>query len=109
MVRGAEALEIGGYHSHRGERDRQLGERGSLERTARHGEQLERLGDIGNGLGPDRVVGDQQRRELGDLGERVANRRCIGGGAASCDACGAQRPGGVLRDPRQSLGEFECC
>ena len=108
-MRRTEALEIGRCHPHRDKSNSQLRESRRFERTPRDREQLERLGDIGNRLGPDRVVGDQQRRELGDLGERVANRRFIGGGAASCDACGAQRPGGVLRDPRQSLGEFECC
>jgi hypothetical protein len=78
-----------------------------FERAARHIQQLERFRDIGDGLGPDRVVRDQQRRQLGDLGEALADGRCIGVGEASGDACRTQRPGGMRCDARQGLGKFE--
>ena len=107
-MRRAEAFEIAGDDAHRGECNRQLGERGRFEHTAGNGEQLERLPDIGNGFGPNCLIGDEQRRKLGDLRERVANGCGIGGGAASGEASGTQRPGGVLCNPRQRLGEFEC-
>ena len=75
--------------------------------AARHIQQVERCRDIGNGLGPDRVVRDQQRRQLGDLREALADGRCIGVGEASCDAGRTQRPGSMRCDARQGLGEFE--
>ena len=78
------------------------------QRYALHRQQLERCRDIGNGLCPDRVVGDQQRRQLGDLSQAIADGHCIGVGEASCDACRTQRPGGVRCHARQGLGEFEC-
>jgi len=65
------------------------------------------LRDVGNGLGPNRVVGDEQRRQLGDLGQGLADGRGIGIGKASCDACRTQRPGGVRCNARQGLGKFE--
>jgi hypothetical protein len=106
-VRRTEAFEICRNDPHRGERDRQLSARRRFERAARHREQLERFRDIGNGLGADRVVGDEQRRQLGDLGQGLADGRCIGVRKARCDACGTQRPGGVLCNARQGLGKFE--
>ena len=107
VVRSAEAFEICRNDAHRRERNRQLGTGRPLERAARHIQQLQRFRDIGNGLGPDRVLRDQQRRQLGDLGEALADGRCIGVGEASCDACRAQRPGSMRCDARQGLGEFE--
>ena len=106
-VRRAKALEIGRDNAHRGERDRQLRERRRVERTALDREQLERLCDVGNRLGANRFVGDQQRRQLGDLRERVADRRGIRVGESRGDACRTQGPRGVLGHPRESLGKFE--
>ena len=108
VVRGIDALEIGGSHSHRRQRHGQLRERQRLERAARDIEQLERLRDVGNGFGADRVVGDEQRRELGDLRQALADPRGIRIGTTGCDACRTQGPSGVLRHPRQGLGKLEC-
>ncbi len=106
-VSGIEALQVGRDNAHRGEGHGELGERLRFERAARHIQQVERFRDIGNGLGPDRVVRDQQRRQLGDLSEALADGRCIGVGEASCDAGRTQRPGSMRCDARQGLGEFE--
>jgi hypothetical protein len=65
--------------------------------------------DVGNGLGADRLVGDQQRRQLGNLGESLADGPCIGVGEASRDACRTQRPCGVRGNARQGLGKFQGC
>jgi len=65
------------------------------------------LRDVGNGLGPNRVVGDEQRRQLGDLGQGLADGGCIGVRKASCDACRTQRPGGVRGNARQGLRKLE--
>jgi len=106
-VRRSQPLEIRRDDAHRGEGDRQLRQRQRVERTALDGEQLERSRDIGHRLGADRVVGDQQGGELGDLSEVGADRRSIRGGETSSDACRTQGPGGVRSDSRQGLGEFE--
>jgi len=106
-VRGAKALEIGGDHAHRHQRHGQLGERRPLEGAALDCEQCERLRDIGNRLGADRFVRDQQRRKLGDLGKRIANVRGIGGGETGGDAGGTKRPCGVRSDARQCLRKFQ--
>ncbi len=68
---------------------------------------LEGLRDIGNRLGADRLVGDQQRRQLGDLGERGADRRGVLLGTARSHTGGAQRTCGVLCDTRQRLGKLQ--
>jgi hypothetical protein len=107
VVRGIDALEVRCGDAHRGERHGQLGQRQRVERASRNVEQLEGFADVGHRLGADRVVGDEQRGELGDLGERGANRSGIGVGEASGDAGCAQRPSGVLRDARQGLGKLE--
>ena len=112
QVRGAwcavaEPLEICCDHAHRRQRYGQLGERRRLKGAALDGEQLERLRDIGNRLGTDRFVRDQQRRQLGDLRERVANVRGIGGGETGGDAGGTKWPCGVRSDARQCLRKFQ--
>jgi len=106
-VRRSEPFEIGRDDTHRRERDRQLRQRQRVERAAFDRKQLERARDIGNGLGTDRLVGDQQRGELGDLREAGADRGGVSVGETGGNACRTQRPGGVLRNPRQGLGEFE--
>ena len=63
--------------------------------------------DVGNGLGADRVISDQERGELGDLSELRANAGGIGSGTSGSDTGGSQGPGGMLCNPRQGLGEFE--
>ena len=91
---------------HRGERDGQLRERGSLERAARHRQQLERRRDVGDWFGANRVVGDQEGGELGDLREGGAD---VGGVAARltrADARGAEGTGGMRGHTRQRVGEF---
>jgi hypothetical protein len=107
-VRRLETLQIGCGDTHRRERHRQLGERQCFERAAFHAEQLERRADVGHGLGADRLVGDEQRGQLGNLGKRGADRGGVLRGRAGADAGGAQRPGGVLGDACQGLREFEC-
>jgi len=72
-----------------------------------NGQQFERRRDVGNRLGADRFVRDQQRRQLGDLGKRIADRSGIRIGDSRCDACRTQRPRGVLRHPREGLGKFQ--
>ncbi len=106
-MRRSESLQIRGDDAHRGKRHGELGECLRLEGAALDSEQFERLRNIGNRLGPDRVVGDQQRRQLGDLRERIANVRGIGGGAAGGDAGGTKGPCGVRSDTRQCLREFQ--
>jgi hypothetical protein len=106
-VRRSEPLEIRRNDTHRRKRDRQLCQRQRVERAAFDRKQLERARDIGNGLGTDRLVGDQQRGELGDLSETGADPGGVGVGESRCDACRTQGPGGVLRNTRQGLGEFE--
>jgi len=106
-VCGVEALQVGRDNAHCGEGHGELGKRLRFERAARHIQQLQRFRDIGNGLGPDRVVRDQQRRQLGDLREALADGRCIGVREASCDACRTQRPGSMRCYAGQGLGEFE--
>ncbi|OLC87451.1 MAG: hypothetical protein AUI86_06740 [Gemmatimonadetes bacterium 13_1_40CM_3_66_12] len=112
QVRGArcavaETLEIGRDDAHGGERDGQLRKCRCFERAAGDIEQLERWRDIGDRLGTDRVVGDQQRGQLGDLPEAGADRGGVGVRKTSGNACRTQGPGGVVRNPRQGLGEFE--
>ena len=108
MVRGVDAFEIGCGHSHRSECNGQLRERGRFEGAAGNVEQLERLRDVGNRLGANRVIGNEQRGQLGDLRQRGANRRGIVLGTTGCDARGTQGSGGVLRHTRQGLGKFQC-
>ena len=106
-MRRSQPLEIRRDDAHRGEGNRQLRQRQRVERAAFDRKQLERARDIGNGLGTDRLVGNQQRGELGDLREAGADRGGVGVGETGGNACRTQRPGGVLRNPRQGLGEFE--
>jgi hypothetical protein len=103
-----ETLQLGSHHAHRRKRHGELGDRRRFERAALDREQLERRRDVGNRLGADRLVGDQQRRQLGDLGERGADgggisRRMTGG-----DAGGTKRPCGVRSDARQCVRKFQC-
>ena len=106
-MRRSEPLEIRRNDTHRRKRDRQLRQRQRVERAAFDRKQLERARDIGNRLGTDRLVADQQRGELGDLREAGADRGGVSVGETGGNACRTQRPGGVLRNPRQGLGEFE--
>ena len=106
-MRRAEAPEVSCSHAHRSKRDRELGERRALEGAALDREQFERLRNIGNRLGADRFVRDQQRRQLGDLGKRVANARGIDGGETGGDAGGTKWPCGVRSDARQCLRKFQ--
>ena len=107
-MRRPDPFEVGCNDSHRGERDGELGQRERVECTARHIEQRQRLRDVGHCLGADRLVGYQQRGQLGDLRECVADRRGSGFGEAGCNACRTQGPGGMCCDPRERLGELEC-
>ena len=107
-MRRAETFQIASGYAHGRECDRQLRECRRFERAPWHREQLERRGEVGDGLRADRIVRDQQRRQLGDLGKGGADGRCIGFGTTGCDAGRPQGPSGVLRDARQRLGEFQC-
>ncbi len=102
-----EALQVGRGDARRRERDRQLGERRAFERAPRDAEQLERGRDVGDGLGANAVIGDEQRGELGNLREAGADGDRISGGGAAHHASRAEGPGGVRRHARERGGEFE--
>src|SRR3989475_5202005 len=55
-----------------------------------------------------RVVGEEEGGELGDLGERGADGIGIGGGGAASHASGAERPGGVRRHSLQRGRKLQC-
>ena len=103
-----ESLQVARDDTHRRERHRELGERRCFEGAAGDVEQLEQRRDIGNRLRADRLVGDQQRRQLGDLGERGADCGGISGRATGGDPGGTEWPCGVRSDARQCLREFQC-
>src|SRR5207237_6341509 len=98
---GREAGQIARDDPGGGEGASQPRERGTFERAPRHAEQLQGGGDVGDGLGANRVVGEEEGGELGHLRERGADGGGIGRGGATRHAGGAERPGGVRRHPLQ--------
>ena len=84
-----------------GQRAPQLRQPGPFERAPRHAQELQGGGNIGDRLGPNRVVGEEEGGELCYLCERGADGVGIGGGRTAGDAGGAERPGGVRRHPLQ--------
>src|SRR5262249_5838604 len=81
-------------------RHAELGEGRTFEGAAGNAEQAQRLVDIGNGLGAQRVVDNQQSGELGDLRQRVAYKGGIGGRLAALHPGRAQR---ARRERRHAL------
>ena len=103
-----EPLQVPRGDARRGERHGQMGERLPLERASRDAEQLEGGTDIGDGLGTNAVIVEQQRGELGDLREGAADGGGVSRGGAAHHARRAEGSCGMRRHPRQRGGELEC-
>jgi hypothetical protein len=106
-VRRSDPFQISGDHPHCRQSNGQLGERQRLEGAALDRQQFERTRDVGNRLGADRFVRDQQCRQLGDLSKRIADGGGISCRATGGDTGGTKRPCGVCSDARQCLREFQ--
>jgi len=91
-----------------GERPGERRELEAFERAAGHRQQLERRRDVGDGLGANGVVVEQQRGELGDLRQRRPDHLGVAGRSAGTHPCGAEWPGGVRRHPLERGREFQC-
>ncbi len=98
---GREPRQIGGRQARRGEglADERQGR--ALERAARHGEQVECGGDVGDGLGPDCVVPQHQGGKLRHLRERAADRVGIDHRHSLAHAGRAERTDRMRRHPLQ--------
>jgi hypothetical protein len=89
------------------ERFGQLGQSRPVEYTAGHAKECQGFGKIGDGFRTEGIVGEQQCRQLGDLGEGVSDPLGVRGRGPCAQPRRAERTRGVLRHPLQRRREFQ--